>query len=367
MSAGAQTDLVVIGAGVVAASIAFHCAQAGVQVTMLTPGGSDEATATQTAGAFRTYFPGKVHDSELVARSLAEFRAFGRMVGADLAVTATDMLVVADGEPELAALAAELPDQRAVGVRARLLSAAQAAQRNPWLDPATIAGAVLCPQFIRLRADRVFGGYLDAARRLGARVVTGVGITGIDAATGRVETAAGAVTAGSVVLAAGADSTGLAASAGLELPVWAQFAELFRLGPVGPDAASAPFTFHAAAGLKTMGMSDSFLVGLERLSTESGRRDEWRRSAASQVHRRYPRLAGHQLVSAWTGALDATASTTAVIGRAGGRVLAAAGFTGHELAQAPMAGQLVRDLHLGRHPAVDPAPFAPRDGARHAA
>ncbi|NXY95026.1 FAD-binding oxidoreductase [Streptomyces sp. BR123] len=353
-------ELVVIGSGVIAASVAYHCAEAGVDVVLLERDQAG-ATATQTAGAFRTYFPGRVYDSELVVRSLADFRSFGSTLGIDLEVAETGMLVVATTPEQAAELEAELPAQRDAGVRLEQLTVGQAVERNPWLDPVGVEFALWCPQMIRLRADEVLRGYLEGARKHGARVVAGVTVTGLDASTGRVATSAGEFTAGAIVIADAQGSGEVAGLAGLELPVWGQFAELFRTDPVGDEAITSPFTFHPGAGLKTMGMGRSFLVGLERFSTEPGMRDIWLREAADEVGRWYPRLRGATLHSAWTGTLDITPSRSGIVGRAAGaheRILFATGFTGHELSQAPATGKIVRDLHLGRHPGVDITPFS---------
>ncbi len=353
-------EMLVIGTGVIAASIAYHSAEAGIDVVLLEREQLG-ATATQTAGAFRTYYPGQVHDSELVARSLAEFRSFGTALGVDLGLTETGMLVVATTPEEAAELEAELPAQREAGVQLEQLTAAQALERNPWLDPAGVEAAIWSPQMIRLRADEVLRGYAEGAQKHGARVVTGATVTGLDALTGRVGTTAGDFTAESVVIADGQFSGDIAALAGLKLPVWGQFAELFRTDPVGDGDVAAPFTFHPGAGLKTMGMGPSFLVGLERFSQQPGMRDIWFDEAVGEVAHWYPRLRDVTLQSAWTGTLDATPSRTALIGRADGtheRILFATGFTGHDLSQAPATGQIIRDLHLGRHPGVDITPFS---------
>ncbi|MET9886694.1 FAD-binding oxidoreductase [Streptomyces sp. NPDC006430] len=353
-------ELLIIGTGVIAMSVAYHCAEAGVDVVVLERDQLD-ATATQTAGAFRTYYPGRVYDSELVARSLADFRSFEAATGTDLGLTETGMLVVATDPDQAAELEAELPAQRDVGVRLELLTAAQAVERNPWLDPAGVEMALWCPQMIRLRADEVLRGYGEGAQKRGARVITGASVTGVDASTGRVSTTVGDFTAESIVIADGQDSGVIAELAGLKLPVWGQFAELFRTDPVGDADVATPFTFHPAAGLKTMGMGPSFLVGLERFSTQPGMRDIWHEAAVEEVGHWYPRLRNATLHSAWTGTLDVTPSRSALIGRADGRherIFFAAGFTGHELSQAPATGKIIRDLHLGRHPGVDITPFS---------
>ncbi|GGZ39964.1 NAD(P)/FAD-dependent oxidoreductase [Streptomyces poonensis] len=360
------TELLIIGTGVIAMSIAYHCAEAGIDVVLLEPA-EPESTATQTAGAFRTYFPGRVHDSELVARSLDDFRSFDATMGADLGVTKTGMLVVADTPEQAAALEAELPAQREAGVQLELLTTAVAIGRNPWLDPADVEAAVWCPQMIHLRADEVLRAYSEGAREHGAHVLSNTIATELDASTGHVGTTRADFTAEAIVIAAGQRTSDIADMAGLKLPLWGQYAELFRTAPVGEADVNAPFTFHPDAGLKTMGIGPSFLVGLERFSTKQGMRDIWYKAARQEVAQRYPRLRDVELHSAWTGTLDVTPSRTALIGKAGGRherILFAAGFTGHELGQAPATGKIIRDLHLGRRPEVDITPFSlARNGA----
>ncbi|MEU5100061.1 FAD-dependent oxidoreductase [Streptomyces sp. NPDC020996] len=360
------TELLIIGTGVIAMSIAYHCAEAGIDVVLLERD-EPESTATQTAGAFRTYFPGQVHDSELVVRSLDDFRSFGATMGADLGITETGMLVVADTPEQATALEAELPAQREAGVRLELLTAAEAVRRNPWLDAADVEAAVWCPQMIHLRADEVLRSYTEGARKHGAHLMSGAVATELDPLTGHVATTRADFTAEAIVIAAGQCSGDIADMAGLKLPLWGQYAELYRTDPVGEADVDAPFTFHPGAGLKTMGIGPSFLVGLERFSKKQGMRDIWYEAARQEVAQRYPRLRDVKLHSAWTGTLDVTPSKTALIGKASGkheRIFFAAGFTGHELGQAPATGKIIRDLYLGRRPDVDITPFSlARNGA----
>src|SRR5690348_12041479 len=76
-----RAELLIIGGGVIGTSIAHHCAQAGVDVLLLEKNEFGTATTSQTARAFRTYFPRKPHDSELAVRSLAEFRSYEKDLG----------------------------------------------------------------------------------------------------------------------------------------------------------------------------------------------------------------------------------------------------------------------------------------------
>ena len=357
-----KTELLIIGGGVIGASIAYHCAEAGVQVTLVEQNdGFGQATTSETARAFRSYFPRRPYDSELVVRSMAEFRNFSKVTGAELELVDLGLLTILTNPHDAAEVESHVPAQRAVGVELELLTGAQAKELNPWLDPDTVELAVWTPQTYRIKPEVLVSGYVDAARRHGARLLTGTTVTGIDASTGHVTTSAGDFTADSIVIAAGPLSGDVAKLAGLELPVWGQFSELLFTNDVSDSEVKTPFTLHPVSGLKTMGWDKGFLVGLERISKQAGMRDIWFQAAVDELPKWYPRLENLTLRSGWTGTLDVTPSKSAIIGRASGeheRLLFAAGYTGHGLAQSPITGRLVRDLHLGREPEVDLTPYS---------
>ncbi|NLU73967.1 FAD-binding oxidoreductase [Streptomyces sp. HNM0575] len=356
------TEMLIAGGGVTALSIACHCARAGIDVVLLDPDTS-EAGLSRAPRPVRSYQPGKVHDSELTVRSLADYRSFGPAGGADLVVGDVGWLVVATGREHAAGLERELAAQRDAGVELELLTPAQACGYNPWLDPAGVEAAVWCPQSYLIDVEKVLRGYAAEAREYGARLLTGHSVTSLDPGSGQVTTTRGEFDAETIVIAAGAASGGIAAAAGLDLPLWAQSAELFRTGPViGEGGPATPFTVHPESGLKTLGAGRSFLIGLERISRRHGMRDVWFEEAVGETAKRYPRLKDVELHSAWTGSVDVTPTGTAFVGRAGGaheRILVASGYTGQELGQAPATGRIIRDLCLGRSPGVDLTPFSP--------
>src|SRR5207302_5821813 len=176
-------------------------------------------------------------------------------------------MVVLTEEEQLDGIEAELKAQRDVGVDLDLITAAQACERNPWLDPDGIKAAIWSPQSYLLKPEEIVRGYVEGAQKHGARLLTGTTVTGIDARTGQVTTTNGDFTAQAIVIAAGPWSGDVAAMAGLELPVWGQFSELLLTDPIVPEGdVTTPFTYHPVSGLKTKGMGSSFLVGLERIS-----------------------------------------------------------------------------------------------------
>ncbi|MCX4626197.1 FAD-binding oxidoreductase [Streptomyces sp. NBC_01443] len=356
-------EMLVIGGGVIGTSIAYHAAKAGIDVVLVEKNQFGAATTSQTARAFRTYFPRKPHDSEMATRSLADYKQFSETMGVDLGLQDLGLLTILTSPQQVAELEADLADHREAGAAVEMVTAARAVELNPWLDPDTIEAAVWNPATYRIKPEMIVQGYVEGAKQHGARLFSNVAVTGLDSDSGVVSTTAGDFTAQSIVIAAGPLSGDVAKLAGLDLPVWGQFAELLHSDAIRTDrdVHNLPFTFHPVSGLKTMGMGKAFLVGLERISKQDGLRDIWYQAAVDELPKWYPELEGVKLYSAWTGSLDVTPTKSAIIGKGTGkheRILFAAGFTGHGLAQAPLAGQIIRDLYLGHNPNVDLTPYS---------
>jgi sarcosine oxidase subunit beta len=74
-----------------------------------------------------------------------------------------------------------------------------------------------------------------------------------------------------------------------------------------------------------------------------------------------PELADVPVARGWAGLYEMTPDHNALIGEATGvpgRVLYAAGFSGHGFLQAPAVGEAVRDLYAGRAPRIDVSGFS---------
>lgn len=216
-----MADVVVVGAGIVGASVAHHCARLGAGVTLVDkalPGtGATGASFAWIGTSDRVPGPG----GPLHAAAVREWRRLASEVGGGL-VRWTGSLSWG-GEPpgdlepgrylvdadQVAALEPNLlrPPARAVHIPG-----------DGVVDPVTTTDALV-----------------GAARAHGARVVPGTAVTGLHVAQGRVAgvtTTAGLLPARTVVLAAGADVPVLCAPLGAQVPVRPSPAVLVRLtGP----------------------------------------------------------------------------------------------------------------------------------------
>jgi glycine/D-amino acid oxidase-like deaminating enzyme len=217
-------DLVVVGAGIVGASVAYHAARAGADVTLVDGG---RPGAGVTVNSFAWIGTAGVHTGPAAA----------------LRVTAT---------AEYRRLAAELPELPVTWSGSLSWGAADTAVAGPGqeiVDAATVATleptlrqppewAIWAPGDGAADPQRVTERLVAGARAHGARVHPDTPVTAVHRdVAGRVvgvETAAGPLACATVVLAAGVATTALAAPLGIPVPVDPSPATLVRFrAPAG--------------------------------------------------------------------------------------------------------------------------------------
>ncbi|BBK41556.1 D-amino-acid oxidase [Allostella vacuolata] len=227
-----RPHILVVGAGIVGAAIAWHLARDGARVTLVEagePGGV--ATRRSLAwinagwGAPEPYVRLRVH-------AMAEWRRLAGEVPS-IRVAWTGGLLWDQPPDRLRAWAAR---HAAWGCAARLVDRAEAARLEPALaSPPQLA--VHAPGEGAVEPLATALALLADARRMGVGIVTGRPALALGRQAGRVvgiETATGALAADLVVLAAGAGTAALAAGAGLTLPVADPPALLLATRPCAP-------------------------------------------------------------------------------------------------------------------------------------
>ncbi|WP_031481127.1 NAD(P)/FAD-dependent oxidoreductase [Streptomyces bicolor] len=214
-------SVVVVGAGIVGASVAYHLARRGAPVTLIdrAPAPATGATGGSFAwiGGRGGHWPGGAED--LRGSVLADHRRLEAELP-DVAVRWSGSLRW-DGAP----VGAE-PGEGRFRVGADGIRALEPGLREPpeW--------AVHTPSDGGLDAVAVTGALVRAARGLGARMVLGAAGVALKTVDGRVlgvTSSAGFHPASTVVLAAGTGVRGLLTPLGLELPIEASPARLVRL------------------------------------------------------------------------------------------------------------------------------------------
>ena len=338
-----RADAVVIGGGVIGTSAAYHLAEAGVDTVLLERGGLGGGASAHTAGMVRTYFPGAPATGQLAVRSLHAYRDFARHTGAPLGLKRLGFMALFTEEQQIADFEAGLQAQQAAGVEVGLISAREAAERNPLVNDRAVLAAAWSPEAYHVDGLDIVRGYAAAARNHGARLFTHTPVTGIDD-DNTVHTPQGSIRADSIVCTAGPWSGEVASMASVELPLAPRVMEmLFTDVPPSPHR-ELPMTMHAASGLRIRSWRDRILLAMGApMAGET--REAWLGRIAGHLGTLFPALDGIGLHRAWSGDFDAGPDNTAFIGEhPTRRFLYAAGFTGAGLCQAPAAGERLRDL-----------------------
>ena len=362
-----RADVVVIGGGVMGASIAFHLAEAGVRdVLLLERGDLAGGSTTKSAGGVRAQFSDPVNVA-LGLRSLAAFERFSDRPGGEIDLHQVDYLFL-HSEPDAWAAARDaVALQQSLGVDSRVLSADEAGRLSPGVETGDVLGATYHSRDGYCTPEAVVQGYARGARARGAMVRTGVEVTAIEVSGGEVRgvvTPVGRVAASTVVCATGAWSGGVAATAGVELPVAPLRRQILvteplpeRLLPLFSD--TMPMTIDAAATFYLHREGPGLLVGMSYRDEEVGFRDgydeAWLPDLLTAMERRAPAVLDLGVAHRWAGYYEVTPDDNAVIGEASSvsRLLYATGFSGHGFLMGPAVGEVVRDLYLGREPVVD--------------
>ena len=224
-----RRHVLVVGAGIVGASIAWHLARASVRVTVVEAGEPGGLATRNSWGWINASWGNKEAYFRLRMAGMAEWRRLEKEIP-EIRVAWVGGLLWELPPRELDAFTVE---HAAWGYDIRRVDRAEARRIEPKLmAPPDVAVHAACEGAVEpLAVTRTL---LASAERLGATVLANTLVRSIDLAAGRVagiEMESGRLEADQVVVAAGAGSVALAATAGLALPVSAPAALLVVTRP----------------------------------------------------------------------------------------------------------------------------------------
>lgn len=359
-------DVIVVGAGVQGASLAFHLARRGVRVVILERHAVAAGATGRSSGFVRMHYDLE-SDSRLAWASFPYFQAWPDLVGAgDCGFVRTGFLQIMPAE-QMDRVRANVAMQQAIGIESRIVDQDEIARLVPGVMTDDIGIAAYEPESGYADPSGTAAGFLGAARANGARFVGGCRVTGVvvdgDVVVG-VETDRGRFAAPVVVDVAGAWAAELARTVGLEVPVqaWRHDTAYFGLpSGHGPDF---PIVIDEVNQVYFRPEGhDLMLVGLEAGNEIGGSPDRPFASPgpasfedmARRVCTRLPWMSEGTLRTAHSGQDGITPDQRPIIGRAGpdGFYLAC-GFSGTGFKTAPAIGACLSELILdGRATTVD--------------
>jgi glycine/D-amino acid oxidase-like deaminating enzyme len=382
VEAGRQSDVVVIGGGLIGAACAYYCSTAGLKVTVVERGAIGGGTTAACEGniLLSDKQPGPELDLALLSSRLWMDLA-AELGPGSLEYETKGGVVVARAEGTFAGLAGLTASQRAVGIDARVVTRDELRDLEPNMVP-DVAGGAFYPQDSQVQPMLATATLLRQVRSLGGTVLAGTSVVGF------LRNAGGEVTgvrtdsptsptvgAAWTVNAAGTWSGAVSDLARAPIPVMPRKGFVLVTEPLPSVVRHKVYTAEyvanvasSGAGLETSVVVEGTHAGTVLIGASRERVGFDRTVSlpvigklARQAIELFPFLADVSLLRTYIGFRPYCPDHLPVIGadpRAPGLIHA----TGHEGAGIGLAtgtGSLVSQLITGRPPDLDPAPFRP--------
>lgn len=370
-------DIVVIGAGAIGASIAYHLARRGARdVVVLERDVVGAGSTSKAAGGIRVQFATRV-EIEFSQRGIAFFKRFEDEMGVPCDFHQEGYLFVVTDEPTLARFRTNVALQRSLGADVRIIGPDDARALVPSLVVDDALAAVWGPTDGYASPNDVVQAYAAQARARGVRILEGTPVTGLRVEGGRVaavETPAGAIATRLVVNAAGPWAGLVGRMAGLDLPVDPRRRHIFVTDAFDGIRHPMPLVTDCGSGFYCRSEQGAVLMSPGDIgdSTAYEAQVDWSvlETAVEKAVRRVPALERAQVRHAWAGLRPLTPDGRAILDWAPGvdGLFLAVGFCGHGFQHSPAVGETVAeilrdgrtavdlsDLRLGRFPRLDTA------------
>jgi sarcosine oxidase, subunit beta len=329
-------DVVVVGAGVVGLSIAFHLTQRGASVKVFDRAGIGAGASGVQPGGVRQQWGTRVNC--LLARESMQFYAGARellRMRVDPGFQACGYLFLAHSESALARMRENVRLQNELGIQSQIVAPAEAAELVAGLDIASVVGGAWSGD----------DGYFDRPQSLveafGALVDVQIGEVLEIRDEGAIRLVPGGeLQADAVVVATGVDTPRLLP----ELPIRPEARYLFFSDPIRErllDPLVVSPERHFAA--KQLGDGRLLASDLSALGDPEAELAGWRANVRSSFEELLPQLVFVALPTLVEGIYDVTPDHQAILGRVRDRVWAAAGFSGHGFMLAPAVGRIIAE------------------------
>jgi len=370
-------DVIVIGAGVIGASVAYHLARFGAgKVLVLEQNQIGQGTGAQSSGLLRTHYSVEpnVQLAKLSWEIFTSFKSYLEDEEADCGLVHCGYLIAAGEGPRAKALEQTIEQQRSMGIPIEVISAAQATRLLPiarFEESELIAyepeAGFADPYMVNTSMAR-------AARKKGVKIMEGVTVQGLITDGNKVvgvKTSVGDFAAGHVVSTQNIWAYQLKEWLGVDIPLQAERHIVLALEaeqpytqsmPVFKDMVSEGMLYLRSYGARQMLVSEGVQGEvLEKCSNEQGDVPlDTIVSIGEQVAKRFPSYDSAELASSWTGVYDVTPDWNPVLGSLPGieGLTVGFGFSGHGFKLSPAVGIVLAQHVLGQAPTVSLAPYS---------
>lgn len=362
-------DVVIIGGGINGVCTAFYLANRGILVTLLEKSFIAGGPTGRSSAIVRQHYSHRV-TALMAFNSLRIWQNFPEITGANPVFTQTGMMVGVR-ENDIESLQANILMQQSLGIDTRFVNVEEMLEIEPHLNTRGLAGGAFERESGYCDPSLAANGFSQAAKNLGATILTGTRAAGFSIEGGKVRgvvTEAGIINADAVIIAAGPWSSTLLQKIGIVVPIITARVKTVIYKPpadlihhsIWTDFIAQVYLRPETGGMMLVGsispdeeMGDQVLdpdhfnetVGIEIIS-----------SFAERVALRYNAMQRSHVASSYASLYDITPDWHPIIDAVPGieGLYLCAGTSGHGFKLGPAVGEMLADLVVnGKSPDDD--------------
>jgi sarcosine oxidase subunit beta len=348
-------EIVIVGGGVMGASLAYHLAMRGQKGIVLLERESffGLGATGRCAGGVRYQFATEIN-IRLSLASLPMLERFESETGQAIDYRPCGYLFLLTQPDDVDAFRRNVALQNSLGVLTEWLEPGEIRRRLPAMQLDDVVGGTFHAKDGLVDPNGVVMGYIRRAGQMGARVLTDIQVMGIRVEAGRVtgvETDHGKVAAPVVVNTAGPWAAQVGAMAGIELPITPLRRQMLTTTPLPDIPSDFPFVIDFARSLYFHREGPGLLTGMSNPDEIPGFDQEvdleWELAHLEAAIQRLPLLEKAGLASHWAGLYEVTPDAHPILGKTPvGGFFVCAGFSGHGFMHGPIAGKLMSEFVL---------------------
>ena len=358
-----KANIVIIGGGVIGASIAYNLADRGMKDIVVLEKNYISSGSTGSCGAGIRQQWGTKMNCLLSRKSMEIFENMNEILNTtrDIELKQGGYLLLAYSKKELDQFKENIKLQHSLDIPSRLLSVKEAQKIVPQLNVTGVEGAAFCPTDGHANPFRVNQAYVEAAERKEVKFYTYTKAEDIVVKNGKIKkviTDKGEIETNRVVNAAGGFSKEVGKMAGIEIPTKAERHEILVTEQVNPILKPMVMSFsyniycqQTPDGSFVMGYGDPNEPESHNIRASWQFLEEMSKKATYLL----PFLKDIRIIRQWAGLYNVTPDAQPILDESDQveGYFMAVGFSGHGFMIAPMTGILMAEMITGDKLSID--------------
>lgn len=358
-----KANIVIVGGGVIGASVAFFLSKAGVKDIVVIEKEEllGSASTGLCAGGIRQQFGTEIN-TKLCMESVKIFENFKDIVGEPIEFIQAGYIFIAVKEDTMNNFHKNVEMQKSLGLDVHILSPAEIKEKVPFVNIEDLAGGTFCQKDGFADPNEVTQAFASAARSNGVEFYNKVEAAGIKLSGNKINaviTNHGEIQTPIVVNAAGAWAQEIAKMINIDLPVLPYRRQIFITEPFKEIPDIIPMVVDFDSGVYMRKESGGVLMGKADPNEVPGinLHVDWdfMTNIVEHALHRIPVLEKATIMRGWAGLYEITPDHHAILGKVPqveGFILAN-GFSGHGFMQAPAVGKIISEIILNQKPSID--------------